>query len=331
VRVLYDLKNQPLTFDITTFLAFITLLSGTRGSTVEFILLADSVRKLHEMELVHTPEMDRWRVENIFMPLLVSARSIRGFSILFETPTALPHLDWPPKFNLEWRNNSPPSSASLNHPTIHGLYKLYPMSGLSRLTMLNRSTKLAGWFSQLSKNRKFLSVTVRYSRTGIDRNTSSDELEGVLDEIDERFGDRVTVFVIGDQDGVMPTELEDAVNRRRRVNVVRCMLAEWNLAFRVHIYQNAVANIAWNTGPASLLFFSDYPYISFGTFTSTAGVSNLDFLMRKGPAYNQQPPWGLKDGSQVVDWTDGSMLDYTSVRQIVSKYFDGVNLRDHIN
>lgn len=316
LQFVYDLKNQPLTFDFVTYLAFAHILSGVRGNKFELTVLADEFRNIHEMERFNSESMKQWRLQNIITGLLHHSMNVASFRLVLQREAALNiAVDWPQGFDLRARNAKAPSPVSLHHPTIHLLYDLYEKTGIHP-KFLKVGQKFHNSILRKTGNLPFCTVSVRYSSTGVDRNTKPEHLRAILDGIQSFYSDRLFTFVIGDQDHDPPDEI--LAELRNRPNVFFDSFAQWNLTYRLEQYAGALFNVAWNTGPASVLNFNAYPYLILGTFTSTAAVSSIDFLSRKGPAYQRQMPWATHE--QVLDWCDGAQLSYRYIRGLIEDY-----------
>jgi hypothetical protein len=320
---IYDLKNQPLTFDFASFLAFIHLVMKNKKNKASLLILADEIRKIYPTELLNTNDMDRWRIENIVLPLAANCTHISTVNIFYEKLENIGlKVIWPPNFDITSRNSAPPMALSVNSPTTHDLWSL-SQKLLTHPGFFRESEKFKEYVSAVSQQQTFATVTTRFSETSPDRNTTREQLEATFRAIANVYAKEVMILVIGDQDGDLPTWVDDLISSYG--NAAKCELADWNVSVRFEFYRRATFNITWNTGPASLLFYHTFPYLILGTYTSTSPVSNMDFLRRKGPKYGEQSPWS-RQPEQLIDWTDSIELNYDNTYDVVNKFISKLSV-----
>ena len=66
-------------------------------------------------------------------------------------------------------------------------------------------------------------------------------------------------------------------------------------------------NISWACGMYTLLFFENTNFLIFGKHDESEPTSSKNFILRKGPIFQEQFPWA-KDRLQHIDWTERSDL-----------------------
>jgi hypothetical protein len=321
LRVLYDLKNAPLTFDFAVFLAIALNIAKSKQVPVSILILADVYRKVHSLEEDRDCYADNWRLKNIIVSILTLAKGVGSTEIYYHTPQEIRSVHIPKNFDLQHRNLSPSDSLTSVPITINDLSitysntKIHPefiADNLFHQSLISRYLPAFG--------RKYVSLTLRFSKTSPPRNTTEDQLRGCLTALRDFYKDAIEIIGVADQDATVPNW---AIDLFQTFGVSRSVAAELDLSVRCAIYEQAVINISWNTGPVILLYLHKWPYLVFGAFASESHLANIDFLSRKGPRPFEQLPWS-NDNCQFIDWTDSALLTGTAVYSSITKALDRV-------
>ncbi|WP_417552502.1 hypothetical protein [Marinomonas fungiae] len=124
------------------------------------------------------------------------------------------------------------------------------------------------WLDTCQHNRKLLTLTLREYDYLTERNASLHDWQDFFLTLDS---EQYCVVIIRDTDKMFQV-LPEALQQYESFPA-----ASLDVRFRMALYEKAYLNLTVTTGPSSLLYFTEYPYIQFKTFVSGVRASEIEF------------------------------------------------------
>lgn len=124
------------------------------------------------------------------------------------------------------------------------------------------------WLDSFLNDRKLLTLTLREYDYLTERNASLQDWQDFFLTLDAQ---QYCVVIIRDTDKmfqVLPETLQQYQS---------FPAASLDVRFRLALYEKAYLNLTVTTGPSSLLYFTEFPYIQFKTFVPGVRASEIEF------------------------------------------------------
>jgi hypothetical protein len=296
-KAIYDLNNSPNSFDFVFYLAILSMYSHARRIDAVHLEIVGAQRRVHKNELEVSKDDDIFKRYNVLLQSIHLFRhriTSHTLNYLSTSP-----ISFPPGYSESTILSPTQSGLSQMPHTANSLRRLYENVKLHPGTYMRSSQRALNYIRALY-GKGYITITVRWSPHNSSRNPDLSALAQGLRDLKKRFP-RTKFIIVPDQD--------DLVNERKfegEFDCEFCEVAAFCLDIRLALYEQAITNISWATGPAAILIIGRAPHIIFGTLNSMNGTSNLNFLERKGPSFGSQSPWSSP--YQEVDWIDGSAL-----------------------
>ena len=124
------------------------------------------------------------------------------------------------------------------------------------------------WLDSFQDGRKLLTLTLREYDYLTERNASLQDWQYFFSTLNSQ---QYCVVIIRDTDKMFQA-LPEALKQYESFPA-----ASLDVRFRLALYEKAYLNLTVTTGPSSLLYFTEYPYIQFKTFVSGVRASEMEF------------------------------------------------------
>ena len=292
--IFYDFRVAPLSFDFAVFLAIGTADAQRHGlQSIDLWLVRPHFRRNNEIETTYAREYDQWKFNNVVLKLASFTNSIRNTFIIKGGQFDLPKVRYPQNYdpnNVELESQA--SQIPTNFIHLHQYYKLGFVPFI-----FDAKTYVKDFIRHRYPDFD-TTLTLRTAIQKPHRNIQLSEWYELYLEL-EKKGRKV--LVIPDHDDFY------AKKRYREFGWTYCEEAAADLEMRLACYQLASRNISWACGMYTLLFFGNTNFLIFGKHDESEPTSSKNFILRKGPIFQEQFPWA-KDRLQHIDWTERSDL-----------------------
>jgi len=274
----YDLRIAPLSFDFIHYLAIACAEARKQDALLSVTLFYPSFRQSNFIELGYKGEYKNWKLSNVLVrichlcPTVVEVTTNRSTQLRFSTP------HYPPSYSPVTVDLS---SGRTPLPITHHELDAAMVSLEDRV--IYRSTDYAdAWFKNKFGEEPLIVMTIRTTHLNAQRNAPLDIWYKAYRAI-TNAGYRCAV--IPDQDDYLGpqayTQFDWTVIGE----------ASLDLDLRLALYRNSFANVAWSSGTAGLFALCGANFMIFGIWNEANPTSNRSFIERKGPRFQQQPPW----------------------------------------
>lgn len=296
----YDLKVEPVTFDVTFFLVAADLERRRQGLKDIHVVFVpgpgNGLRtEMADYELVVDFEARRWRLHNILIDAVSFLSACSGFSVLGSRAEAeaVVAIAAQRKYPLGYEPHLPGAF----HPRdflVPARKKVRPIGVLHATSQGLRYVDQ--WIAGHAKGRRLLAVTLRDYEFGAARNSDLSAWGDFVRQLDRRVW--CPVFIL---------DTERACDRiPEALQLFEVMLAaSWNLHLRMALYERAWLNLGVNNGPMSLCWMNDQSrYITFKMATPSVAQSTVAFQLSRGFEPGQSLPFATP--FQKFVWEDDS-------------------------
>lgn len=255
----YDLKVEPITYDVIWFLVSADVERRRRGlRQIHFIIVPGTFDGVRHEDPVYEAVVDReargWRIHNILVPaagFLYSCAGLTHASSRIQASMIRARSGnriYPPTYE--------PALPVAHHPK----HFLEPArSGLRQVGSLRATPQglryVDLWISPRANGRRLVSVTLRSYAYGKDRNSNLASWAEFARGLDPKIW--WLVFVLDTEHA-----LEDTPEPIRGFDVFREV--SWNIHLRMAFYERAWLNLGVNNGPMALCWSNERTrYITF--------------------------------------------------------------------
>jgi hypothetical protein len=303
-QVVYDLRANPITFDLCTFLASTSVICKSQSiEKFDLVVVATGFRNVTPREKAYTLEDRVWRLNNLIIPVCRLCTTVRNLTVVAA-----------PSSRLQFGENTFPGGFSLASPS--------PVDYSPKLVIqLFESTRVAPRiFSPSSKAIERVSAMLgsrnKQLVTLSPRTASFDSVRN--SELAQWYELRRRLVESGFEVVVLPDQ-DDALGLRNTWSYDWPIFeaAAFSPDLRLAIMRIAQNNIVSSGGLGALATYSDIPYIQCNVLNESSHVANADYFERfVGLKVGGQYPWILN--GQCFDWEP-----FDSSR-IAAQYFSGV-------
>lgn len=297
----YDLKVQPVTFDVLWFLAAADLQRRSMGlERLHVVVVPGPQGGVREEEPGYESAVDadarRWRIHNVLVAAfgclpscggftLAGTRSVAGslrdgarhvYPVGYEP--AMPHAPFPSAECVASARRARASIAVLRAPP-------------AGLRYVER------WAASRLHGRRLVTVTLRDYAYGAARNSDVAAWAAFIRELDPaRF---YPVLVVDTE-----RTLDEPVEAIRGIPIFR--EASWNVQLRAALYERAWLNLGVNNGPMGLCWLNERArYITFKLLTPSVAQATEDFNAARGFIAGESLPFAGRYQKWV--WEDDSL------------------------
>lgn len=275
LKIIYDLKQAPLTFDFLCFLALAECLrQHIRYDRISLTILYDGFRLSNERELSTTQDEKLWRIHGLLLQCVSVCPTVKELVVTDQVPDK--KFDYP----LGYPNTvTPYNPKQLIEP-----FKLG--------TKPNECFK-APPFAHESAPQADVALTIRSARNIPQRNVDLDDWKAFHTYLRDRG---LSVAVIPDQ--------EDPSTYSYDWDGDVYVPAAFDMRHRLAVYEGAKLNIGSCHGPFTVLFYMKSPYLMFDHLRG--GVFSPEFHEGAyGFPVGEQHAWS-KD-NQIITWEDSTI------------------------
>lgn len=296
LRAFYDLAVCPATFDIANFLALAEIARLEHGRKYLRIFVVPAPGHGFRDLSVHSVDHSRHRVMNIIAPALQTLRSCSGISLLSDRVSAE---------HLVPERGEPvfPYGYTLDRPTWfytwkHTWKKVHENKDVQTLRAPETSfTQVNQWLKNRNLDRKRVAViTLREANYQKERNNDIREWVKFCSYLSSK--------------GYQPLILRDFEKSYKKLpdglqKYPTCDIANWDLAFRVGLYESATIAFFVNNGPWVFgLFNKNVDFIATKVITESVLVTSTSFRIDMGDTVGENYSF-LRNKQQVV-WENDS-------------------------
>ncbi len=295
LKVLYDMRFAPVTFDFTTFLVVCDCLRQLEGFKIlDITIRADGFRQKSTKDgLVQTPEKE-WRVKSVLLdscdllPTAVNVRVIRD-----------PRQVSPDSFHVPVNYQAIVTGKAMYPYLLKDVHPLYERGANPVvLTAPDHAKHLMN--STLGSG--YVTLTLRTSNHLTKRNIDLEQWYKFYCYLVEK-GHKV--YVIPDFEDLFAERL--------------CQEYDWDLflpaAFdqrlRLALFEGALMNFATSGGSAAMMIYSNAPYAVFDFINDTYSINQVSKL-QLGLAVGESCPWAQEN--------QGYFWDKSTFEYLVSAY-----------
>lgn len=289
LRVLYDLRYAPITFDFAIFLALAECVRQVKGAgCLDVTIRADGWRNQTARDRDMSLAEKQWRLKSItaacceVMPTVANVRVLkRPDPEAYDFPA-----NHPTGYDPAYR---PPYLA-------RDVLRLYGMGADPRAYTAPAFAHEA--IAHIPK--PYVTLTLRQSRHFAARNVDLEDWWAFHNHLCD---DNHTVVVIPDTEDVMGERTFSMFGW----NALEA--ASMDLRLRLALYENAMMNVCSSNGPGALMFYSKAPVIQFDQ--TRGGVFTPEkWLAANGFPVGGQYPWSAPN--QRMTWTDSTYENLVS-------------------
>jgi hypothetical protein len=297
LRVFYDVRSNPLTWDFANFIAHCWYLSVEAGSLLRLSVIAPSFRRTNDIEMGYSDEYLMRRLSNIFMPAAQLSKIFEEISFAFHDDDYYFESRVPDGYATKTGKYSIVSASSTLPLTYNSLIQMFNKTGVAPIVFNcpNHESKNMG--AHLISGAPMITITLRNTPHNPQRNCSAADLYDLYSGL-KLLG--LEVVVIPDQDDFFGSKSYQSFDWQ--VSEAACL----DYRYRFALYSSSDLNIGWTSGVFAPLMLSKVPFLTFGVFNERSGVSNRNFFDRKGPPFGSQLPWSGR--RQFIDWTEASKV-----------------------
>lgn len=321
MHAIYDLRLAPLSFDFLNYLAFLYMYSKiNRFERIDLELVCPNFRHTTEIEKSYPPGYNERKLFNVCVDLVPLADFIENFLINRSGVSSITKINYKHIFPEDYDHSripldykTPITRLPVTEKVIWQSFNLTKIKPL----FLKSTDKAKAYVKSKTKGKQFISLTLRKTPYNSARNISDDVTANTYKFLND-INENISVVVIPDQD--------DFFGLKSYKNSMWDFWEEaaLDLDIRLALYTGSLFNVAFSTGPAMLLLYSENKHLILGTNNKKSSVSTVDFFSRKGPEFEKQRPWSKSD--QKVDWTEYSELENKkNLTKILCDYVSLVN------
>ena len=297
----YDLKVEPITFDILWFLAGADLQRRRLGlEHIHVVIVPSPDDGLRKEDLRYESMVDRetrrWRIHNIlisavgFLPLCIgfTLAASRHEAAVMRSGAAVRH--YPKGYE--------PILPVAHHPND----SLYPArAGTRPIGVLRAGAQglryIDQWLASYAADRRTITITLRDYEYHPARNSNVAAWAEFARGLDLRVWFPVFVLDTERTLGEVPKALQDFVVFRE---------VSWNVGLRMALYERAWLNLGVNNGPMALCWLNERTrYITFKMVTPSVSQTTVAFNRSRGFEPNQSLPFATAFQRWV--WEDDSL------------------------
>ena len=270
--VFYDFENSPITFDIVAFLINAEIFRRANNYSFLCIVLVPGKDKgFRKRSNLNKEEMksESWRIRNILIPccyLLPSCRNVMVYQNREDVKVFLMKASihkFPADYNI---------SISTSAHSFWRLVDSYHKNGeIPSIHPTPQAIKYINeWISNNAQNRKVITITLRTSPYGKDRNSNIGAWCQFADTLKKT--DYLPIFIRDTDDDfqLVPKELQG-------FKIFSAI--SWNVELRTALYEQAYLNMFVNNGPVILCILNKKTrYLSFKLITETSPETTVKHM-----------------------------------------------------
>lgn len=282
----YDLKVEPITFDIVWFLAAADLeRRRQRLGRLCVIIVPGPEEGLRSedprYEIVVDGAARRWRIHNVLLAIPSLLPSCTGFTLAGSREEAAALRAG--AGSRVYPKTYEPALPVAHHPND---FLLPAQAGVWPIGVLRASVQalryIDRWISLRAAGRRLVVITLREYAYNSARNSNFPEWREFARRLDPTIW--WPVFVLDIEEA-----LEDISIKFSGCEIFR--EATWNVALRMALYERAWLNLGVNNGPMALCWLNDRTrYITFKMVTMSVPQTGIAFMRSRGFEPNQSLP-----------------------------------------
>lgn len=298
----YDLRFASNSFNFGTYLSIASTVATLNGmDSIDVYVIANDFR-LTGIESEYGKSYSITKLYDIFPVLSSLFTMVSRLTILRHDDFEVETPCFPSNYKL--LRSSQPSAISLMPGDFKFVEDLFLKHGI--VTLINTEKRTL-------REKRYITISPRSSKKNLPRNTSNVLITNLIKECKEIYHD-CDLVLVPDKEDLRLEYLSDA-------DVQVDYDAAVQLRTRFQLYQGAVTNVMFSSGPNAMALVSSFPYLFLGIYDEQNQVFTKDFFRRKGPTFNNQLPWANKH--QIIDWTSVGKYESPNVlRSILSSYKD---------
>lgn len=283
----YDLKVEPITFDVLWFLTGADINRRLLGLAFVHIVIVpgpkDGVRpEDSEYEVVVDRESRHWRIPNILVQAFGLLSTCSGYTVassraqatkIFEK--ALGHV-YPETYEPMMPNAHHPNDSLI--PARSGIR---PIGVLCAGVQAKRYA--ASWILNHTRQKRLVTITLRDYSYHTARNSNIGDWVDFLHRLDRSIWAPVLVLDTERTLEDVPSPLQDFLVFKE---------VSWNVGLRMALYELAWLNLGVNNGPMALCWLNEKArYITFKMVTPGVPQSTVEFNSSRGFEPDQPLPF----------------------------------------
>ncbi len=280
LKVVWDLRVAPITFDFAIYLAIVECIRQLRNedSGIDITIRADEFRTLSSRDKMTSTHEKRWRLKNITLDLCELLPTIKSLTLTSEDRGP---FDYPP--------DNPPKNT-----IYYAARKVVEYHKWGANPIVLRAPAFASKVTSNSISKPYVTLTLRTSRFITARNIDQQEWYRFYGYL-RSHGHKVVV--VPDQEDY----LGDRTYRRFDWEVYEpaCM----DIRLRLGLYENAIMNVGSSNGPVGAMFYSIAPVLQFDQLRGAVN-GPLYWRLTNGFDVGQQYPWS--GPNQRMTWTEST-------------------------
>jgi hypothetical protein len=297
----YDLKVEPITFDVLWFLTGAELERRRLGMKHVYVVIAPgSVEGVREEDAQYEAAVDRearrWRIQNIIIGSIPLLPSCSGFTLAASRhEVAMIRNRVSSRIYPRTYEPALPVTHYPNDSLIPARAGTRPVAALRAESQALRY--IDRWLSSRSGGRRVVTVTLRNYEYGQARNSNLAAWGAFARKLDPAVWFPVIVLDTERTLDELPSEVSGLEVFRE---------VAWNLGLRMALYERAWLNMGVNNGPMGLCWLNERTrYITFKLVTSSVMQASVAFIRSKGFEPNESLPFATPFQKWV--WEDDTL------------------------
>lgn len=298
LRAFYDLNVHPVTYDVGTFLAHAEAVRVKSGcSHIRIYVVPDVEGGGNNKAVGHSADHSLHRVSNIILPALRCLPTCTGVSVLADRASALDLVPENP-------DHAFPVDFRLDRPTRGYLFtSVYRLAeeGVDLQPLQAPADKHAQVHRWLERHdldgKRLVAITLREANYQIDRNSNL-----------EAWGDFCAFLT---RQGLQPVILRDFDVMydpipEELAGYPLCDVANWDLGFRLALYERADLSLSVNNGPQVMSFFNkNVDFMVVKWVTETVNVTSTAFRLKNRDRLDKD--LSFLSGRQHIVWENDDL------------------------